>query len=65
MTFNGSTLVRAVVVLFVVALVCLFVGGTLAPMLNAPPVTAIGAFFAKWAWPFGIVAGAWYYFSRA
>jgi hypothetical protein len=64
MTFNVNIFVRALVVLFVVALACIGLGGYVAPLFHAPPITAIGAFFANWAWPIGLAAGAWYYFTR-
>lgn len=65
MVFSGSLLVRALIVAFVVGVLCVFLGGVIAPMLKAPPVTAVGAFAAALAWAFAVAAGLWYYFARS
>lgn len=52
-------LIMAAVVVVAVFLLC-----TLAGMVTAglPPLAAVGAFLAQWAWAIGLLAGVAYYF---
>lgn len=64
MVFSLPIFVLALLVIFVVGLILTFVGSHLAPQLKAPPLVSIGAFLGQWAWPIGIAAGLWFYFTH-
>jgi hypothetical protein len=59
-----SRLVLAVVVAVIVALVFLLLGLIMISMGGAVPIlVTIGAFFEKFCWVLGLLAGLWFFFS--
>ena len=52
----GRRVLVAVIVGFLVGLVCIFLGYIL-PDLNVSFITSIGNFLTKWGWPIGLAAG--------
>lgn len=56
-------IVLAVVVAVVVGLVLVGLLGPILASLGVPIAVTVGAFFVRWGWVLGILAGLWFFFS--
>lgn len=58
-----ETIVLAVIIAIVVGLLLVGLLGPILTGLGVPIAVTVGAFFTKYGWVLGVLAGLWYFFA--